>query len=71
MPFYEKQKSKIRMVVLKGHKEENQVFYSPIQENDKPSLQIIAGMLKRLKDKLGSYNVIQFYENNQLIHSEK
>ncbi|WP_035677894.1 hypothetical protein [Flavobacterium limnosediminis] len=71
MPFYEKEKSKIRMVVLTGHKEENKVFYSPIQENRKPSMQIIGGMLGRLKDKIGKYNVIQFYENNQLIHSTK
>lgn len=71
MPFYEPGKGKIQMVVLKPHGQKNERFHSPIQDNKKPSMQIIGGMLRRLKDKIGNYNVIQFYENDQLIHSVK
>ncbi len=73
MPFYQKEKSKIRMVVLTKHGHENPVFYSPIQENAKPSSKIIEGMLKRIPKtlKMELVNVIRFYENGALIYEVK
>lgn len=74
MPFYQKGKSKVKMVVLMPPKEPNITWHSPIQENNKPSTTIIEGMLKRFvngQDAAKRAVVYQFYENGILIHELK
>ena len=69
MPFYEKQKSKIKMVALMPPKEKNITWYSPVWQNLKSSDVIINGMLRRFKTKEESnrVQVYQFYENGSLL----
>jgi len=68
---FEKEKSKIKMVILTKAKQDNAVWYSPVKQNKKPEKTIIEGMLRRFqKSKLFAItNVVQFYntESNTLI----
>lgn len=65
MPFYEKQKSKIKMVALMPPREDNITWYSPVWQNQKPNDTIVKGMLRRFKTQEASkrVQVYQFYEN--------
>lgn len=71
MPVFEKEKSKIKMVILTKGKESNPVWYSPVKQNRKPEKTIIEGMIRRFqKSKLFAItNVVQFYDtsSNELI----
>ena len=73
MAVFEPEKSKIKMVILTKQNEKNIVWYSPIKQNRRGSDLIIKSMLKRFKnhDLYTITNVIQCYENNILIFSEK
>ena len=73
MPVFDKEKSKIKMVILTKSKERNAVWWSPINQNKRNSELVIRSMLKRLeKSKLFVItNVVQFYENNVLISQFK
>lgn len=73
MPVFDKEKSKIKMVILTKSKERNAVWWSPINQNKRKSELVIRSMLKRLeKSKLFVItNVVQFYENNVLISQFK
>lgn len=69
--IFEKEKSKIKMVILTKRKESNAVWYSPIKQNKKPEKTVIEGMMRRFQShKLFLItNVVQFYdmESNELI----
>ena len=69
MPFYAKDKSKIKMYVLTKNGEPNHTIYSPIDQNHKPAKTICEGMLRRFMEKpvFKVAQVIQFYENGNLI----
>ncbi|MFN4026456.1 MAG: hypothetical protein ACK4IZ_03320 [Flavobacterium sp.] len=71
MPFYDKNKSRIKMVVLTKNGYPNQTVYSPVDQNEKPDKFIMQGMLRRWKEKdiIKIAQVIQFYDNitNNLI----
>lgn len=69
MPFYQKDKSRLKMVGLTGPREENITWYSPVWQNSKPVDEIMRGMLSRFRQKPYSTKckIIQFYENNQLV----
>ncbi|MGH2667154.1 hypothetical protein [Flavobacterium sp.] len=73
MPVFDKEKSKIKMVILTKSKRQNTVWWSPINQNKRKSELVIRSMLKRFeKSKLIAItNVVQFYENNQLISQFK
>jgi hypothetical protein len=73
MPVFNAEKSKIKMVILTKHKENNTVWYSPIKQNNRKSELVIASMLKRFKKSplTAITNVIQFYENESLIYSQR
>lgn len=73
MPFYETQKSKIKMMILTKPNCKNLVWWSPLDQNRKYSGIIIKGMMRRLKNNkiFKETQVVQFYENGQLIHQEK
>lgn len=73
MNIGKKEKSKIKMVLLTRNGFDNHTIYSPVKQNSKPSKVIIAGMLRRFKSKpiIDKTNVIQFYENGQLIETIK
>lgn len=76
MPFYDKDKSRIKMVILTKNGYSNQTVYSPIDQNKKSDEFILKGMLRRwLKtDILKTAQVIQFYDlfnNGQLIKKIK
>ncbi|WP_395077750.1 hypothetical protein [Flavobacterium sp.] len=73
MAVFEPEKSKIKMVILTKENAKNVVWYSPIKQNRRRSDLIIKSMLKRFKnhDLYWTTNVIQCYENNVLIFSEK
>lgn len=64
MPFFEKDKSKIKMVGLTPTGQENIIWYSPITQNNLKSEKIVDGMFRRFqKDKsFSSCRAIQFYE---------
>jgi hypothetical protein len=66
MPVFEKEKSKIKMVILTKSKESNKVWYSPLKQNNKPEKTIIAGMLRRFNaNKIFAItNVVQFYDTS-------
>jgi hypothetical protein len=69
MPFFDKQKLKIKMVVLTKKGNKNETFYSPVKHNNKPSELIINSMMNRLKKQpfFLVTHVIHFYENEELI----
>ena len=73
MPFYQQGTSKIKMVALMPPKEKNITWYSPIDQNKKPSNIILDGMLRRFnaQDAAKRVVVIQFYEDGQKIHEIK
>ena len=65
MPVFVPESSKIKMVILTKSKQENAVWWSPINQNKRNSQRIIESMLRRFeKHALAKItNVIQFYEN--------
>lgn len=70
MAFFDKELSRLKMVMLTSSTEKNRVWYSPIKHNNKSNEVIISGMLRRFtQDKLLPMitNKIQFYEKGQLI----
>ena len=70
MPVFDKEQSKIKMVILTKGKEQNAVWFSPIKHNKRKSELVIRSMLKRLKNNkelFSKTNVVQFYQNNVLI----
>ena len=71
MPVFDKTKSKIKMVILTSGNTPNKVWYSPINQNKRKSELVIRSMLKRVEKQpfFNQINVIQFYENNQIISS--
>lgn len=74
MPFYQKGKSKIKMVALMPPNEKNITWYSPIDQNNKPTDTIITGMLNRFKTQDASkrVQVYQFYtETGEMYHEMK
>ena len=75
MAVFEKEKSKIKMVILTKRKESNAVWYSPLKQNSKPERTIIEGMMRRFQqNKLFNVtNVVQFYDiaSNELIAEYK
>jgi len=73
MPVFEKERSKIKMVILTKPKCENKTWYSPIKQNQKPRETIIAGMIRRLKANpiFNDTQVVQFYEGQELIAESK
>ncbi|MFN3753324.1 hypothetical protein [Flavobacterium sp.] len=75
MPFYDKEKSRLKMVILTKNGYPNQTVYSPIDQNKKHDKTIMEGMLRRwyAKDIMKTAQVIQFYDNQtgQLIEKIK
>ena len=73
MPVFASETSKIKMVILTKSKQENAVWWSPINQNKRNSQRIIESMLRRFeKHALAKItNVIQFYENGSLIAEKK
>ena len=73
MPVFAPETSKIKMVILTKTKENNAVWWSPINQNKRNSQRIITSMLRRFeKHALAKItNVIQFYENGILIEVKK
>ncbi|OAZ04685.1 hypothetical protein [Flavobacterium succinicans] len=73
MPVFAPEASKIKMVILTKSKQENAVWWSPINQNKRNSQHIIESMLRRFeKHALAKItNVIQFYENGNLIAEKK
>ena len=73
MPVFTPEASKIKMVILTKSKQENAVWWSPINQNKRNSQRIIESMLRRFeKHALAKItNVIQFYENGNLIAEKK
>lgn len=69
MPVFLPEKSKIKMVILTKNKSKNRVWWSPIKQNKRPNKLVIQGMLNRFKKSkwVSITNVIQFYENGNLI----
>jgi len=66
MPVFEKEKSKIKMVILTKAKEKNAVWYSPLKQNGKPEKTVMAGMIRRLQSQkiFQITNVVQFYDTS-------
>jgi hypothetical protein len=73
MPVFTPEASKIKMVILTKSKQDNAVWWSPINQNKRNSQRIIESMLRRFeKHALAKItNVIQFYENGNLIAEKK
>lgn len=73
MPVFVPESSKIKMVILTKSKQSNAVWWSPINQNKRNSQRIITSMLRRFeKHALAKItNVIQFYENGNLIAVKK
>lgn len=73
MPVFAAKASKIKMVILTKSKQDNAVWWSPINQNKRNSQRIIESMLRRFeKHALAKItNVIQFYENGNLIAEKK
>ncbi|CAN1568319.1 hypothetical protein MCETHM1_03032 [Flavobacteriaceae bacterium] len=73
MPVFAPEVSKIKMVILTKSKQDNAVWWSPINQNKRNSQRIIESMLRRFeKHALAKItNVIQFYENGSLIAEKK
>ena len=69
MPVFDKEQSKIKMVILTKGRDDNVVWHSPLNQNSRDNEAIIKSMLNRLKRKelFNRTNVVQFYENNLLI----
>lgn len=73
MPVFVPESSKIKMVILTKSKQNNAVWWSPINQNKRNSQRIITSMLRRFeKHALAKItNVVQFYENGNLIAVKK
>lgn len=73
MPVFAPEQSKIKMVILTKNNIPNSVWWSPINQNKRPSLLVIRSMLRRFKKShlANLTNVIQFYENGKLIEAIK
>ena len=73
MPVFAPEASKIKMVILTKSKLENAVWWSPINQNKRNSQRIIESMLRRFEKNAleKNTNVIQFYENGNLIAEKK
>jgi hypothetical protein len=73
MPVFAPEKSKIKMVILTKSKENNAVWWSPINQNKRKSELVVTSMLQRFeKNALAKItNVIQFYENGNLIATKR
>lgn len=73
MPVFAPEKSKIKMVILTKTKENNAVWWSPINQNKRNSESVINSMLRRFeKHALAKItNVVQFYENGNLIATKR
>ena len=73
MPVFAPEVSKIKMVILTKSKQDNAVWWSPINQNKRNSQRIIESMLRRFEKHALSKitNVIQFYENGNLIAEKK
>ena len=73
MPVFTPEASKIKMVILTKSKQENAVWWSPINQNKRNSQRIIESMLRRFEQHALAKitNVIQFYENGNLIAEKK
>lgn len=73
MPVFVPESSKIKMVILTKSKQSNAVWWSPINQNKRNSQRIITSMLRRFEKHALSKitNVIQFYENGNLIAVKK
>ena len=73
MPVFDKDISKIKMVILTKTKEKNAVWWSPINQNKRKSELVIRSMLRRFEKSqlITITNVVQFYENNLLISQFK
>lgn len=71
MPFYQKDKSRIKMVILTKNGYKNQTIYSPIHQNKKPDAVIMKGMLTRwlTKEVMKVAQIVQFYDmnNNEML----
>lgn len=73
MPVFAPETSKIKMVILTKRKESNAVWWSPINQNNRRTEEVIASMLRRFeKHTLAKItNVIQFYESGNLIATKR
>ncbi len=73
MPVFTPETSKIKMVILTKSKEKNTVWWSPINQNKRKSESVVASMVRRFeKHALAKItNVIQFYENGNLIATKR
>jgi hypothetical protein len=73
MPVFTPETSKIKMVILTKSKENNAVWWSPINQNKRNSKSVVTSMLQRFeKHALAKItNVVQFYENGILIATKK
>lgn len=73
MPVFDKQESKIKMVILTKHGFENEVWWSPINQNRRRSELIIQGMLTRFKrHNLAKFtNMLQFFESGIKIYEQR
>jgi hypothetical protein len=73
MPVFVPESSKIKMVILTKSKQSNAVWWSPINQNKRNTQSVIASMLRRFEKHTLSKitNVIQFYENGNLIAVKK
>ncbi|MFJ1431336.1 hypothetical protein ACILE2_11140 [Capnocytophaga canimorsus] len=71
----DKEKSRIKMVVLTNHGHNNIVWYSPTKQNSKKDEFIITGMMRRFEKRpeITIARCIQFYDTttNQLIAEYK
>ena len=73
MAFASKELSKIKMVALTANHQSNITWYSPVDQNKKPSTDIIEGMKRRFSDNVSkgkiqaTIQVVQFYEEGRLI----
>ncbi|WP_329804997.1 hypothetical protein [Flavobacterium facile] len=69
MAFFDKNISRIKMVILTTNTEKNVVWYSPVKHNTKSTDYIINNMLRRFSENLlrNVTNKIQFYEKGFLI----
>ena len=70
MPFYDKEKSRLKLAVLFPHGQKNQYWYSPIKHNHLPDEVIIKKMVSRLANQIKGFSKIQVYDNfsKQLIY---
>jgi hypothetical protein len=73
MPVFDKEKSKIKMVINTKHGYENKVWYSPCNQDRRNEQLVIRDMITRFKrhELCKITNVLQFYMKNVMIHQER